>query len=125
MNLRNQRNQTKEAILNGRFVEHVLNKNAKLLDANIKRGMADFQSAFWNQRNFNVSGNILAYTHLKQHRFADMKTRQTKHGRIRKKHYQIHNKPAFGVANEIVRELTFGFTDALKAQLMQFDGQKL
>lgn len=125
MSLRAQRNQTKGAILDGRFVDHVLSKNAKILDANIKKGMVGFQSSFWSQRNFNVSGNILAYTHLKQHRFADMKTRQTKHGRIRKKHYQIHNKPVFGIASEIVRELTFGFTDALKAELMQLDGQKL
>lgn len=125
MSLRTQRNNTKEAILNGRFVEQILNKNAKSLDEKIKKVTSGFQSAFWNNRNYSVRDNILSYSHLPQHRFADMKTRQTKKGAIRKKHYQIHNRPIYGQANEMVRELTFGFKEALKGQLQQMDGKKL
>lgn len=127
MNLRNQRNQTKEAILNGRFVEYILNKHAKLIDADIqgKMNAFGFHSPLWKNRYFSVTKNVLSYTHLLQHRFVDMQTRQSKSGKIKKHSHAIHNRIMFGHAGEIVRELTFGFTQALKAQLMQFDKQKL
>ncbi len=127
MSLLTSRNKTKQAILEGRFISHVLEKNARNIDQEIKKRMnaAAFKSPFWRDRNFLTNGNVLSYAHLPQHRFVDMKTRQTKNGIIRKKQHAIHNRVLFGHANNIVRELTFGFTKSIKAQLQQFDGQKL
>uniref|UniRef100_UPI002301F45F hypothetical protein n=1 Tax=Tenacibaculum soleae TaxID=447689 RepID=UPI002301F45F len=105
----------------GRFVNHVLSEASNELDDDIKERMSSFTSSFWQQRNFSISGNKLTYTTKKVHRFQDMKTRQTKNGVIKKKRTQMHNKPIFGHLNNIIRELNFGFTKAIKAKFMQLE----
>lgn len=121
MSLLEERKKTAEAIAKGKFVDHTLTKYSNELNADIQKRMSSFSSAFWNQRNFSVSGNVLTYTTKKVHRFADMKTRQTQNGVIIKKRYQIHNRPIFGHLNDIVRELNIGFTDAVKSQFMSLE----
>lgn len=116
MNLLEERRKTSEAIAKGQFVTHVLEKNAKEIETETAQRMASFDSPFWAMRSFEVSDNEMVYTNLKQHRFVDMKTRQTADGVARKKHYAIHNKPIFGHLNNIVRELMYGFTDAVKSK---------
>jgi hypothetical protein len=120
MSLLEERKKTAEAIAKGKFVDYTLTQQSRELNADIQQRMRSFSSAFWNQRNFSVSGNVLTYTTKKVHRFADMKTRQTKTGIITKKRYQIHNRPIFGHLNDIVRELNVGFTDAIKSKFMLF-----
>lgn len=121
MSLLEERKKTAEAIAKGKFVDYTLTQQSHELNADIQQRMSSFSSAFWNQRNFSVSGNVLTYTTKKVHRFADMKTRQTKTGIINKKRYQIHNKPIFGHLNDIVRELNVGFTDAVKSHFMSLE----
>ena len=121
MSLLQQRQKTADAIAEGRFIAHVLNEASNELDADIKQRMSSFTSAFWQQRNFNVNNNKLTYTTKKVHRFQDMKTRQTKNGVIKKKRTEMHNKPIFGHLNNIIRELNFGFTEAVKAQFKQLE----
>jgi hypothetical protein len=127
MSLRQERNKTREAILEGRFISQVLAKEGKELDNDIKARInsAGFDSSFWGNRNFTVNENTMTYTHLRQHRFIDMKSRSSLLGKRRKKFYAIHNKPIYGHANEIVKELTVGFTDGVREQMMQLDGSQI
>lgn len=59
----------------------------------------------------------LEVSHLKRQRFLDMKTRNTKDGRKRKRAYRIHNRIIFGHLNNIIQKLSYGFTDAVREQL--------
>lgn len=121
MSLLDERKKTADAIAKGRFVAHVLGEASDDLDQDIKERSNSFTSAFWKQRNFAVKDTTLTYTTLLQHRFVDMKTRQTANGTIKKKRHQIHNAPIYGHLNNIVRELSFGFTDAIKANFMKLE----
>lgn len=121
MSLLEDRKKTATAIAEGKFISHVLQAEAKELDVDIQKRMSSFSSAFWSDRNFSEHNNVLTYTTLKVHRFQDMKTRRTKNGVIRKKRTEMHNKPIFGHLNNIARELSVGFTDAVKAKFMQLE----
>jgi hypothetical protein len=50
-----------------------------------------------------------------------MKTRQTATGPIKKDHYEIHNKPIYGQLSSLFRELSFGFTESIKAKFSKLD----
>jgi len=54
---------------------------------------------------------------LAKHRFIDMKRRRTRDGVIKKKNYPIHNRILWGHANNVVRRITFGFTEDVKAKM--------
>ncbi|WP_341221034.1 hypothetical protein [Polaribacter atrinae] len=121
MSLLEDRQKTSKAIAEGRFVDFVLKQESVAMDNAVKEKMTSFTSAFWSKRNFSTSNNKLTYTTLTKHRFADMKTRQTPSGIIRKKRHEIHNKPIFGHLNNIVRELSYGFTGAIKEKFYELE----
>lgn len=65
-------------------------------------------------------GGSLSVSHAKRQRFLDMKTRKTKSGgTIRKKAYTIHNRELYGRVNNIIRQLSFGFTKAVKEKIQR------
>jgi len=121
MSLLSERNKTATAIAEGKFISHVLKNEGQEIEADVSERISSFSSAFWSQRNFSESNNVLTYTTLKVHRFQDMRSRQTKKGIIKKKRTEMHNKPIFGHLNNIARELSIGFTDAVKAKFMQLE----
>jgi hypothetical protein len=121
MSILEDRQKTADAIAEGKFIDYVLRAESLEIDKDVKQKMTSFSSAFWSNRNFATHNNILTYTTLKKHRFLDMKTRQAENGVVKKQHYEIHNKPIFGHFNNLVRELTFGFTDAVKAKFHQLE----
>lgn len=125
MSLRQKRNDTREAIIEGRFITHVLQGEARELDQDIEKRTSGFNSPFWKDRRFTVTGNRLSYQHARGHRFVDIRTRQSEKGIRKKRSYQVHNKPIFGHANQIVKEISFGLTDAVKEQMMDMDGTKI
>lgn len=125
MSLQLNRKQYNEAVIEGRFVQMVLEENAKDLDAAISEKTAGFNSALWKDRNFSVKGTTLEYEHRKEFRFNDMKTRKTKSGVINKEHHSIHNKPIFGHLNNIIRELSYGFSESVKQDIYQLQKQNL
>jgi len=125
MSLQLSRKEAHEAVLKGQFVKMVLEENARDIDNAIQQKTAGFNSLFWKDRNFSVKGTTLEYSHRKEFRFLDMKTRKTKSGIINKKHYSIHNKPIFGHLNNIIRELHFGFTEAIKQEISQLDNTNI
>lgn len=119
MSLLDERTKTANAIAEGRFIAQVLKAESTEIDKDVKSRMNGFNSTFWSKRNFAVNDTTLTYTTLKKHRFVDMKTRQTENGIIKKKRHEIHNKPIFGHLNNIVRELSFGFTESVKEKFLK------
>lgn len=111
-------------ILKGRFVKKVLQSAG----ADINKAQNSYfasrgfnMSNGWNDRSFNVTDNALDYSHLKKHRFVDMKTREVQGKKKRKKYHSIHNKIFWGHYNNIIRELSFGFSQEIKEELRKME----
>ena len=122
MNVLQERQKRAEEILQGKFIQRKLEETSKEIDRLQTQEMSDFRSSFWNNRAFNVSNGKLTYKHDKRHRFVDMKTRMRKDGsKNRKKSRAIHNKIIWGQYNYLTRELAFGYTDAIKAEIQSLE----
>ena len=118
MNVLQERQKRAEEILQGKFIQRKLEETSKEIDRLQTQEMSDFRSSFWNNRSFSVSNGKLTYKHDKRHRFVDMKTRMRKDGsKNRKKSRSIHNKIIWGQYNYLTRELAYGYTDAVKAEI--------
>ncbi len=133
MSLLDRRN-TSAGIIEQRFITATLNKTGKDILADSKREQKGFTSAKWNHVTANASDNTLTYEHLPRHRFVDMKTRNAsnrtsatkrrlKSGKIKKKFYPIHNKVIWSNKRFLVKELSFGFTDAVKKQFENLENK--
>jgi hypothetical protein len=116
MSLRKERNDTYRLILENKFVEKTLRAESLELnqDIDLRMTTSGFNSDFWSDKAMTITGggNTLEYRHKTQHRFVDMRTRNTKEGKIRKKNYPIHNRVIYGHLNNIAKELMYGFTDS-------------
>lgn len=115
---------TLNEILEGRFIKRVLTEEAQNIDSAQVKYMAGagFEDAGWfSGRSFDVSESALAYAQQLRHRFVDMRTRNSKKGKVRKKAHPVYNKIIYGHYNNIVRQLKFGFTDAVKEELHQLE----
>ena len=113
-----------DQILEGRFIRRVLQDTSKDIDQAQRAYISGrgFENNDWNsKRGFTVTENEMGYTHLKKHRFVDMKTRTTKNGKVRKKSHPIHNKIIWGHYNNVIKELHFGFTNAVKEELRNLE----
>lgn len=118
------REQLSNQILEGRFIRRMLQDTAKDIDTAQRSFISGrgFENSDWNTaRGFNVTQNELGFTHLKKHRFVDMKTRNTKSGKVSKKNHPIHNKIIWGHYNNVIKELHFGFTNAIKEELRNLE----
>ena len=125
MNLTEKRQQNADDILQGRFIRRVAADIGKEIDKAQRSKMSErgFDSNDWySERGFTATETGLEYTHLKKHRFVDMKTRTSKTGKHKKKNHPIHNRIVWGFYNQMIKELHFGFTDAVKAQLRELEG---
>jgi hypothetical protein len=122
MKILDRRSEEFEAVMKGQFILDQLTEESRDMDRDQVSLMArrGFRSSEWyDNRRFEVSGNRLDYYHMPRHRFADMKTRQTKtRGKIRKKNHPIHNRFLFGRANNVIKRLHYGYTEAVKEELM-------
>lgn len=114
---------TTNEILKGRFIKRVFSETSVDIEKAVSKEITsrEFESAEWGDRSFTVSDSALSYQHLGRHRFVDMKTRNTKQGKKRKKNHPIHNRIIFGHYNNIVRELKYGFTEAVKEELKSIE----
>ncbi len=120
MDLISNRAQISNDILESRFIRRVLKDTGADINKAQERYMNSrgFENNDWfSRRGFLVSDSTLAYTHLKKHRFVDMKTRNGKKGVKRKKNHPIHNRIIYGHYNNVIKELHFGFTEAIKQEL--------
>jgi hypothetical protein len=118
MNVLAKRTTRTDEVLEGKFIRRVLEETAKEIDETQRKAMQGFNSDFWNNRAFVITSNQLTLTHDKRIRFVDMKNRLRKDGsKTRKKSYVVHNRIIMGKYNYLVRELAYGYTDAVKAEL--------
>jgi hypothetical protein len=120
MNQLQNRENFSEQILEKRFITRVLKDSGKDIDQAQRKVMSSrgFENDDWfNDRSFTATSSQLDYSHLKKHRFVDMKFRNGKEGRKRKKNHPIHNRIIWGHYNNIIKELHFGFTNAVKENL--------
>lgn len=120
MSLLQSRENLSQQILERRFIRRVLQDSSKDIDKAQRNYMSGrgFENNDWfSGRGFQVTENELGYTHLKKHRFVDMKKRTSKKGTNRKKSHPIHNKIIWGHYNNVIKELHFGFTNAVKEEL--------
>jgi len=124
MSLLDSRQDTSEAILQGRFIRSVSQETVRDIDQAQRKYMSSrgFEKDSWyTGRSFIVTDDGFGYTHLKKHRFVDMKTRNTKNGKVRKKPHPIHNKILWGHYNSMVKQMHFGFTESVKEQLRSLE----
>ena len=107
-------------VLEQRYIRQVLQEEGQNIRKEQTKRMsgAGFSSReLYASRSISVSDTVLTYEHLAKHRFIDMKRRRTKGGVIKKKNYPIHNRILFGHANNVVRRVSFGFTEDVKAKM--------
>lgn len=104
-------------ILERRFIRTVLREegNNILAQQTKKMNRSGFTSReLFADRKIDATDTVLSFDHLMKHRFIDMKRRRTKDGVVNKKNYAIHNRLLYGYANNIVRRLSFGFTESTR-----------
>jgi hypothetical protein len=100
-----------------RFIKDRLQRTAQDITRAVSRKTAGFQSQFWRSNNTNVDDNVMTYKHSKKNRFVDMKSRTLKNGtKKRKRSHAVHNKIVMGNYSELVKELSFGFTEQIRNQ---------
>lgn len=115
----------KKLDLEKKFVSRILLEEGQKMHAAQTKlmGQEGFSSRhLLQQRKFTESEQKLLYKHSKALRFVDMKTRNTKKGKVKKVSYPVHNRILYGHANNIVRRVSFGFTERVKQELMELDG---
>lgn len=118
MNIFEKRAGSGDTSLEKRFIAQVLQEEAKEITAEQDKIFSRFNNTDWkNNRSFEVKGTTLEEKHLPKHRFVDMKTRETRAGKIKKRNYPVHNKIMYGHANNIVRGISYGFTEQVKAEM--------
>ncbi|MBL87228.1 MAG: hypothetical protein CMO82_11280 [Winogradskyella sp.] len=124
MDLLNKRDTTQDNdVLEKRFIGHILKEEAEELD-NYQQSLMSSRgfttSSLYNNRGFQVlEDHKLQYTHPQVLRFIDMKTRSSKSGQTTKKiAHPVHNKPIYGMINNVLRRLQFEYTDKMKKMLL-------
>ncbi len=111
---------TNRKALEDRFIQQVLREEGNKIKIEQLKFMSSrgFTSTeLLTKINTVVNNTTLQHTHLTRHRFIDMKTRNTRQGKIKKKNHPIHNRILFGHMNNVVRRLSFGFTEDVVAQI--------
>jgi len=106
-------------ILKGRFISRILREEGQNIEQAKLREVSKFASRNLFAARYANNDSKLTMTHPIALRFIDMKTRQTKKGKIRKKSHPVHNKIVMGHANNIVRRVSFEYTSAMKESLLK------
>lgn len=120
MSLLDSREQLSDQILEGRFIRRTSQTIAQEIDLAQSNFMSSrgFETENWySGRGFVATESGLDYSHLKKHRFVDMKIRHSSKGINRKKNHPVHNRIIWGHYNNMIKELHFGFTNAVKEEL--------
>lgn len=125
MDLLKKRKENYQKVLEGRFIRSVLfEQSVEILEAQELRMLkSKFKTRdFYNDRSFQVKDDSTELKFLTTHRFVDMSTRRTKKGEVRhKKSHPIYNRIIYGHLSNIVREISFGFTDAVIEEMKKLD----
>ncbi len=108
---------SEDSILKGRYLRKVMRERGEEINKEVGKRTSSFSSSLWSRRGISLTDDTLTYQSTKVHRFVDMKTRTTQEGKKRKKNYPIHNKIIMGQYSQMVKDLSFGYTEEIKAQL--------
>ena len=122
MSILDKRKGISEAVIKDRFIREQLQEESKEIEkaqSSIMTRRGFSQSEWWSRRSFKIDENKMEYTHMPRHRFVDMKTRNTTRGKIKKKNHPVHNRIMFGHANNIIKRLHYGLTEAVKEEMMK------
>jgi len=111
-------------VLEGRFIKRVMSEESQ--DINLAQIKYMDSHGFSNQdwrtgRSFVASETALEYSQLLKVRFVDMKSISAGMAKHKKKSHPIHNRIVYGHYNNIIREMKYGFTDAVKEELRQLE----
>lgn len=104
-------------LLEDRFIQKILSEEGH----NIKQAQIDLMATrgfsspeLFSNLTTQVTGTTMVHTHDVRHRFIDMRTREVKGIKKKKKSHPIHNRILFGHMNNVVRRLSFEFTQDMK-----------
>ncbi|WP_116787616.1 hypothetical protein [Flavobacterium psychrotrophum] len=115
---------TLDEILEGRFIQRSLQEYAKDVNAAQVKYMDahHFSNDGWRSgRKFEVNDNNLLYSQMLKHRFVDMKFISAGMEKHKKKVHPVYNKIIYGHYNNLIRELKYGFVDAVKEDLRKLE----
>lgn len=110
-------------VLKSRFISRVMADAGAEMERDINKVISSnaFSDPKWSKRNIATSDTGLVYSHLSSHRFVNMK-RNTINGKsVKRVAYPIHNQIVMSHYNNIIRELKYGFTDAVKEELLSIN----
>lgn len=119
---------TLDEIMQGRFIKRVLTDASKDIDLAQVKYMTghDFKDPDWySSRSFTATESALEFAQKIKGRFVDMKKIMKGRGKNKtkkpKKNHPIYNRIIFGHYNNIVRELKYGYTDAVKEEMKKLE----
>lgn len=109
-------------LLEDRFIQKILGEEGY----NIKKAQIEMMASrgftspeLLSNIKTQVTGTTMTHTDLLRHRFIDMKTREVRGQKKKVKSHPIHNRILFGHMNNVVRRLSFEFTEEAKKQIRQ------
>lgn len=105
-------------IIEQKYIERILNKEAKSIIASQNRILAKYNPAqkdhIISKRRFTVKGsNNLEFVHAMSQRFIDMKRLRG----AKKKAIPVHNQIIYTHFNNIINQLAFGLTDDIRQMI--------
>lgn len=110
---------TNDDVLKGRFISRILREEGQNIERAKQKVVSTFASRNMYAAQYTNTDSTLTMTHPMVLRFIDMKTRNTKTGKVRVKSHPVHNKIVFGHANNVVRRASFEYTSAMKEMLLK------
>lgn len=124
MSILDRRQENADLVLKGRFIRKVLDEQSQSIDkaqTNIMNKGGFSTPELFSRRSFQTEDEQMTMKVLTVHRFIDMKSRKTETGVIRKKSHPIYNRIIFGHIPNIVRQLSYGYTDAIIEEMKKLE----
>lgn len=110
-------------------MERLLKEHARKMDATQNEGYSVFSDPSFHGRSYSTDGDSLTYTQSALYRFVDMKKLRypgSQNQYKRKKVYNFHNRIIMGHYNGLMKDLTYGAAEEVKADLLEkFDNKTI
>lgn len=103
-------------------MERLLKEHARQMDETQSEGYSVFSDPAFHGRSFSTDGDSLTYTQSALYRFVDMKKLRypgTQTQYKRSKVYAFHNRIIMGHYNGLMKDLTYGAAEEVKADLIE------
>lgn len=103
-------------------MERLLKEHAQKMNQSQSEGYSAFSNPAFHGRSFSTDGDSLTYTQSALYRFVDMKKLRypgTQTQYKRSKVYAFHNRIIMGHYNGLMKDLTYGAAEEVKADLIE------